>query len=285
MVDGARKLSIIGAEKESTIRNFLTRAFLKTRSYHSFLALVDETEPDNPKVIEEIHFLPLRKSGSNFNQTFGSYVSSTLNVVLSMMNLCEHFKRAVDSCGAGEKLYRLKYKSVKPQDRDLSSLGTVPYFSGDEEAIHKVWNKAKQAAGYVDSENILFVFPHTRATLDSNYTFQGTGAVNCRAGVIAVLSSMGVAFRHAVDPSCTRRGMTTNLARWVPGLKNIDYSDCNIDDLLVTDATQLGLWNAKPEDILSGAEWGTRPYIGTGFEDYQEPSYGAAHTKRHSPRL
>lgn len=283
MVDGAKKLSIIGAEKESTIRNILTRAFLKTRSYHSFLALVDETEPDAPKVLEEIHFLPLRKSGSNFNQTFGSYVSSTLNVVLSMMNLCQHFKRAVDSCGAGEKLYRLKYKPLKPEGRDLSAIGTVPYFSGDADAIYKVWNKAKQAAEYVDSENILFVFPHTRAMFGRDYTLQGTGAVNCRAGVIAVLSSMGVAFRHAVDPSCTRRGMTTNLARWVPSLKDIDYSDCNIDDLLVVDAAQIGQWNAKSEDILVG---GANPcMVVQDVESPDAPSYDLARSKRTGLRL
>jgi len=131
------------------------------QDYHSFLGLVDVTNTQAPKIVDEIHFTSAGKKIQFFNTILLGNPSS------------------------GEDPFK-----------DCVLSGIV---SGNAADISQVWDKAKQISAKLTELNIDF----SRANTPE--------AVNCRAGVKAVIEALGFEYNPVLE-HVAREGTSSNLS-------------------------------------------------------------------------
>jgi hypothetical protein len=144
-------------------------------SYHACLLLVDETRPDKPVAVSELHFLPVdrREDGSVIPHKAGQTSRPAF---------------------LGAAAYRNPF-------RDMSRLITVTYERGSPREMLGVWNKACKAALKIADLQLPFV-----------NSSDDPGAIeNCRAGAKAVIGSLGHTFQELAGPPVMKRGVGTRL--------------------------------------------------------------------------
>lgn len=151
---GNRHFAIYAIEAEVGV----TRTGNPDCPYHSFLMLVDETDLENPIVMEELHFVANSREGHTFLQAI-----------------------------------------TKRVDRDFSQLNMRGYIGGNEEHMREFWERGLDVAFEITS----LQEPFTKAA--------GEKAINCRAGVKAVIEAMGMDFEPVIDDPGAMIGARSNL--------------------------------------------------------------------------
>jgi len=131
--------------------------------YHSFLMLVDETDLENPVVLDELHFIARQHNSHPFLQAV-----------------------------------------TKRADRDFSKLNMRGYIGGHEEHMREFWERGLDVAAEISSLQV----PFSKAA--------GEKAINCRAGVKAVIEAMGMDFEPVLDNPGAMIGARSNLISQLP---------------------------------------------------------------------
>lgn len=209
--------SIVGCEKPVTALGSLVPAMTGGKIYHTFLALVDETGPESPVVVDEVHFWPTAKDREFSYTDPVSYISNVLNITASAVSLGKTFRAAAKGCGLGGHLFYLKASGRPPnKNRRLADMDRASYFEGDCKTMLNQWAGVYASADALNQEDNLFVAPNIRRGI-----FKPVLALNCRSGLKAVVERRGSAFKHAVDPQYTARGGLTPLSAMAPDLDKL----------------------------------------------------------------
>ncbi len=172
--------AILGLEMQGT-RSLVDHVSLRRNVYHSFLALVDYTNPAQPIVADEIHFGPRSRSGT----TFSSRLMSEFIGRMGDMHMTDTFRSAAKATKLEDKLYFLKDMHYVPSNRhnEISQIPQGTYFQDYKRATNEVWNHMVSASEKIGSLDILFL----------------KGIVNCRTGTKAVIESLGGDFITVLD--------------------------------------------------------------------------------------
>lgn len=140
---------------------------LKGQGHHAYLALVDETDGDSPKIVEELHF------------------------IIKMSGLSD-----------GQRPYL--HAVTKPGGRSMAGVTLIPSVGGDVDNMQEIWNRAVMIGTEISELELPFVPQPER------------DAINCRAGVKAVLETLGLSFMPAVQCENAHAGVESNIQAQLP---------------------------------------------------------------------
>ncbi len=162
-------------------RKLIDRVKLRKNAYHSFLALVDYTDPKNPEVSDEIHFGPRSKSG----KSIASRIMSEAIGRMGDLHMSKTFKDVSKVTGLSDKLHFLKdLHYVSPHRNDeLPQIPKATYFQDYKTATNEVWKDFVSISEDIGKQDIMFI----------------NGMVNCRTGIKAVIEVMGAEFITVID--------------------------------------------------------------------------------------
>lgn len=167
---------------------------------HSFLMLVDETNPQKPAIIDELHFAP-HNGRKDAYQGAQMIVSRIINRAATVTGLESAFTKVADKAGLGDRLFYLDANAYRKRGRKLDELPTTVYDRGAPRRMLALWNEACRAAIEIRDLRHLFV--------------TSVAGNNCRAGLKGTLESLGYTFKAAAS-SDKQRGTRTHLAAEIP---------------------------------------------------------------------
>jgi len=183
-----RELSIRSCERQMRLASKAYRAVMGPVAFHSFLMLVDETNPENPVPYDELHFMPVAGNGVPFLSR-QSFISNGFNAAAACAGIQPIFHMAAKASGQGDKLYYLQAARHQPRKpHKMAKLHTYSYNRGAYGDMLRDWNTALALAVDITASRQLFTFADI-----------WHGAANCRAGTKAVLEGIGYEFKDAVD--------------------------------------------------------------------------------------
>lgn len=143
--------------------------------YHSFLLLMDETDPAHPIPMDELHFVPAAQKED------GRMILATVNT---------------------PGPYFLAAASYQNPARNMDDKKVVTYASGSPKHVLSIWNNALRIAAKITERKELFI-PNDSDPRAIN---------NCRSGARAVIEKLGHAFQKFAGPPIMALGADSDLA-------------------------------------------------------------------------